>query len=171
MPAAAREAAPGRGESIRMTDSWRSAAARAVVSPAMPPPRTSRSASVLMQALRVLRPRVACAQSHSRARRVPGRAGRALKPGLLDARTRRQTSSGDRTMLRTIFMIGLFAIGGLFLLRIAFGLFGFALGLFGVLFWLAIKVVIIGGLIYLAIRIFSPDTARRLRQKWSGSSY
>jgi len=40
-----------------------------------------------------------------------------------------------------------------------------------VLFWLAIKVVIIGGLIYLVIRIFSPDTARRLRQKWSGSSY
>jgi hypothetical protein len=74
-------------------------------------------------------------------------------------------------MLRTIFMIGLFAIGGLFLLKIAFGLFGFAFTLFGVLFWLAIKVVIIGGLIYLVIRIFSPDTARRLRQKWSGSSY
>ncbi|HEV7992253.1 MAG TPA: hypothetical protein VGP25_10555 [Gemmatimonadaceae bacterium] len=74
-------------------------------------------------------------------------------------------------MLRTIFMIGLFAIGGLFLLKIAFGLFGFALGIFGVLLVLAIKVVIIGGLIYLAIRIFSPETARRLRQKWSGSSY
>ena len=48
-------------------------------------------------------------------------------------------------MLRTIFMIGLFAIGGLFVLKIAFGLFGFALGLFGVLLALAIKVVIIGG--------------------------
>jgi hypothetical protein len=82
-----------------------------------------------------------------------------------------QTSSGDRTMLRTIFMIGLFAIGGLFVLKIAFGLFGFALGIFGVLLALAIRVVIIGGLIYLAIRIFSPETARRLRQKWSGSSY
>ena len=34
-------------------------------------------------------------------------------------------------MLRTIFMIGLFAIGGLFVLKIAFGLFGFAFGLFG----------------------------------------
>lgn len=87
------------------------------------------------------------------------------------ARTWSQTSSGDRTMLRTIFMIGLFAIGGLFVLRLAFGLFGFALGIFGVLLALAIKVVIIGGLIYLVIRIFSPDTARRLRQKWSGSSY
>jgi predicted lipid-binding transport protein (Tim44 family) len=100
-----------------------------------------------------------------------GMTRRRMKPRPHDARTNRQTSSGDRTMLRTIFMIGLFAIGGLFVLKIAFGLFGFALGLFGVLLGLAIRVVIIGGLIYLAIRIFSPDTARRLRQKWSGSSY
>jgi len=95
----------------------------------------------------------------------------AMKPLFLGARTLSQTSSGDRTMLRTIFMIGLFAIGGLFVLKIAFGLFGFAFVLFGVLFSLAIKVLIIGGLIYLVIRIFSPDTARRLRQKWSGSAY
>jgi hypothetical protein len=95
----------------------------------------------------------------------------AMKPISRAARTWSQTSSGDRTMLRTIFMIGLFAIGGLFVLKIAFGLFGVALGIFGVLLALAIKVVIIGGLIYLVIRIFSPDTARRLRQKWSGSSY
>ena len=74
-------------------------------------------------------------------------------------------------MLRTIFMIGLFAIGGLFVLKIAFGLFGVVLGMFGVLLALAIRVVIIGGLIYLVIRIFSPETARKLRQKWSGSAY
>jgi hypothetical protein len=71
-------------------------------------------------------------------------------------------------MLRTIFMIGLFAVGGLFVLRLAFGLFGFALGLFGGLLALAIKVAIIGALIYLVIRIFSPETARRLRDKWNG---
>jgi len=95
----------------------------------------------------------------------------AMKLVTPDARTWSQTSSGDCTMLRTIFMIGLFAIGGLFVLKIAFGLFGVALGIFGILLALAIKVLIIGGLIYLVIRIFSPDTARRLRQKWSGSSY
>jgi hypothetical protein len=94
-----------------------------------------------------------------------------VKPSPAPRVTWSQTSSGDCTMLRTIFMIGLFAIGGLFVLKIAFGLFGVALGIFGVLLALAIKVVIIGGLIYLVIRIFSPDTARRLRQKWSGSSY
>ena len=74
-------------------------------------------------------------------------------------------------MLRTIFMIGLFAMAGLFVLRLVFGLFGVMLGLFGVLLALAIKVAIVGGLIYLVIRIFSPDTARRLREKWAGKSY
>jgi hypothetical protein len=74
-------------------------------------------------------------------------------------------------MLRTIFMIGLFAIGGLFLLQVVFGLFGFALAIFGGLLGLAIKIVIVGALIYLAIRIFSPDTARRLREKFSGRGY
>ena len=31
-----------------------------------------------------------------------------------------------------------------------------------------LKVAIIGAIIYLIIRIFSPETARRLRQKWNG---
>jgi hypothetical protein len=57
-------------------------------------------------------------------------------------------------MLRTIFVIGLFAVGGLFLLKLVFGL-----------------IAIVGGLIYLAIRIFSPQTARRLRDRWSGNTY
>ncbi len=48
----------------------------------------------------------------------------AMKLLTMGTRTWSQTSSGDCTMLRTIFMIGLFAIGGLFVLKIAFGLFG-----------------------------------------------
>jgi hypothetical protein len=74
-------------------------------------------------------------------------------------------------MLRTIFMIGLFAVGGLLLLKLAFGLFVGVLGIFGWLLGLAIKIAIIGALIYLAIRIFSPETARRLRARWSGSNF
>jgi hypothetical protein len=74
-------------------------------------------------------------------------------------------------MLRTIFVIGLFAVGGLFLLKVVFGLFAVGLGLFGWLFAVAIKIAIVGGLIYLVIRIFSPETARKLREKWSGSAY
>ena len=72
-------------------------------------------------------------------------------------------------MLRTIFMLGLFALAGLFVLKLFFGVFGGLLGLFAGLLGLAIKIAIVGGLIYLVIRIFSPDTAARLREKWSGN--
>jgi hypothetical protein len=74
-------------------------------------------------------------------------------------------------MLRTIFMIGLFALGGLFLLKLVFGLFAVSFALFGWLFLVAIKVAIVGALVYLVIRIFSPATARRLRERWSGPGY
>ena len=74
-------------------------------------------------------------------------------------------------MLRTIFMIGLFAVAGLFVLRIVFGLFGVVLGVVGGLLGLAVKIAIFGALIYLVIRIFSPETARRMRERWSGTRY
>ncbi len=72
-------------------------------------------------------------------------------------------------MLRTIFSIGLFAVLGLFALKFIFGIFGVALTLFLWLFFAAIKIAIVGLVIYFIIRIVSPDTAARLRQKWSGS--
>jgi hypothetical protein len=73
-------------------------------------------------------------------------------------------------MLRTIFMIGLFAIGGLFLLKLVFGVFGvFFVLLIALLRW-AVFIAIVGAALYLLIRIFSPETARRLRERWSGHS-
>ncbi|MGI9140902.1 MAG: hypothetical protein ACR2GJ_07335 [Gemmatimonadaceae bacterium] len=70
-------------------------------------------------------------------------------------------------MIRTILMTGLFAMLGLFALGMVFKIFG---GLLGVAFWLigmAIKVAIVGAVAYLAIRVVSPGTARRLRERWS----
>ncbi len=72
-------------------------------------------------------------------------------------------------MIRTILMTGVFAMLGLFALSLVFKIFG---GLIGIALWvlgLAIKIAIIGGIAYLAIRIVSPDTARRLRDRWSGN--
>ena len=71
-------------------------------------------------------------------------------------------------MLRTIFMIGLFALLGLFLLKVAFGLFGFLFSILLVLLWWAIKIAIVGLIIYFVIRLVSPDTAARFRSRWSG---
>ena len=75
----------------------------------------------------------------------------------------------ENIMLRAIFMIGLFAMLGLFAVGMVFKLFG---GLVGLTFWLvalAIKVCIVGGLLYFGIRVLSPGTAARLREKFSGT--
>jgi hypothetical protein len=72
-------------------------------------------------------------------------------------------------MLRTIFAVGLMAILGLIALKFIFGIFGFLFAILLMLFLLAIKIALIGFVVYLAIRILSPDTARRIRQKWSGA--
>ena len=71
-------------------------------------------------------------------------------------------------MLRTIFSIGLFAVLGLIALKFIFGIFGLAVGLFVWLLFAAIKVALVGLVIYFIIRIVSPETARRLRERWAG---
>ena len=73
-------------------------------------------------------------------------------------------------MLRTIFSIGLVAILGLIAFKFIFGLFSVAVGLFVGLLFLALKIAFFLFLIYLIIRIVSPETARRLRERWSGTA-
>jgi hypothetical protein len=73
-------------------------------------------------------------------------------------------------MLRTIFTIGLFALLGMFALRLAFGVFGTLLGLFIWLAILAVKIAVVGLVIYLVIALLSPDTARRMRERWGNGS-
>ena len=74
-------------------------------------------------------------------------------------------------MLRTIFTIGLFALLGLFLLKLAFGVFGVLFALLIGLLVIALKIALVGFVIYLVIRLFSPDTARKMRSRWSGSGF
>jgi len=71
-------------------------------------------------------------------------------------------------MLRTIFSIGLFAILGLIALKFLFGILGVAVGLFLWLLIAAIKVGLVLLVIYFIIRIVSPETARKLRERWAG---
>jgi hypothetical protein len=72
-------------------------------------------------------------------------------------------------MLRTIFMTGVFALAAVFAMGFAFHLFGFLLAIAFKLVFLAINVAVAGAIVYLIIRIVSPETARRLRQRFSGS--
>ena len=71
-------------------------------------------------------------------------------------------------MLRTVFTIGLFAVLGLIALKLVFGVLPALIGLFMWLAWQALVILCIGFVIYLLIRIFSPETARKLRERWSG---
>jgi hypothetical protein len=73
-------------------------------------------------------------------------------------------------MLRTIFSIGLFAVLGLIALKFIFGIFGVAVALFMWLLFAAIKVAIVALIVYFIIRIVSPETARKLRERWSGTT-
>lgn len=69
-------------------------------------------------------------------------------------------------MLRTIFFVGLAAMLGLFAISLVFKILGGLLGLTFVLAALAIKVAVVGLIGYVAIRVLSPGTARRLRERW-----
>ena len=69
-------------------------------------------------------------------------------------------------MLRTVLTIGLFALLGIIALKLAFGLVLPLLGLFIALLVLALKIAVAGLVIYLVIRVVSPETARSLRAKF-----
>ena len=73
-------------------------------------------------------------------------------------------------MLRTILMTGLMVMLGIFALGFVFKIFGGLIALTFVLLGFAVKALIVGGIAYVVIRSVSPDTARRLRSKWSGDS-
>ena len=73
-------------------------------------------------------------------------------------------------MLRTILAVGALSLLGIVLLRFAFGIFA---GLVGLALWhlmLAIKIAIVGLVVYFIIRIVRPDTAHRPRERWRGQS-
>jgi hypothetical protein len=72
-------------------------------------------------------------------------------------------------MLRTIFTIGLFAVLGVVALGFLFNIFTALIGIAIFLLGLAIKIALVGLVIYVVIRIVSPETARRLRARWSSS--
>jgi hypothetical protein len=69
-------------------------------------------------------------------------------------------------MVRTVVGFAAFALAGILVLKLVFGLLGFAFSiLMTLLVWAAI-----GFGIYLVIKVISPDTARRVREMVTGRS-
>ena len=67
-------------------------------------------------------------------------------------------------MLRTLVGYAILAVLGYFALKLVFGLLGFAFSLLMTLLWLAA----IGFVFYLALKLISPDTARRVKEAIGG---
>ena len=72
-------------------------------------------------------------------------------------------------MVRTVFGVGVMAIIGIVALKLIFGVFGALVGLFFLLLIMAIKIAFFGAIIYIVIRIFSPDSARKIRETFTGA--
>lgn len=72
-------------------------------------------------------------------------------------------------MLRTLFTVGVMALVGLFLLKIAFGILGGVFALFLGLLFVALKILLVGGLAYVVLLVVSPGTAKRLRDWINGT--
>jgi uncharacterized membrane protein len=72
-------------------------------------------------------------------------------------------------MFRTAFAIAAVGVCAFVVIRIVFGVAGGLLGLLLALAWLALKVVLVVGLIYWLLLVFSPDTAKRMRDVMKGS--
>jgi membrane protein implicated in regulation of membrane protease activity len=67
-------------------------------------------------------------------------------------------------MIRKLAGYAIFAVIGMFVLKVVFGLIGFAMSLLWTLLWLAA----LGFVFYLILKVISPATARRVREKVTG---
>lgn len=67
-------------------------------------------------------------------------------------------------MVRTLVSYSIVAVVGIVALKVVFGMLGFVFSLLSSLFWLAA----VGFLIYLVLRVVSPDTATRIKEMIRG---
>ena len=67
-------------------------------------------------------------------------------------------------MFRSVLTLGVLGLVGVFALKLVLGT---AVGLFFILISFAIKALVIGTVLYFIVALFSPDTMRRWRERWS----
>jgi hypothetical protein len=72
--------------------------------------------------------------------------------------------------MRAFVAVAVVALIGWIALKIAFGVAGGILGLLLSLAWLALKVLLVAGLVYWLLSVFSPETARKVRDAFKGES-
>ena len=71
-------------------------------------------------------------------------------------------------MIRTVVSIAAIALVAYVALKLVFGVAGGLLGLLIGLAWFALKVALVVGLVYWLLTVFSPETAKKLRDSLRG---
>ena len=73
-------------------------------------------------------------------------------------------------MIRTVGAVAVLALIAWIALKLVMGVAGGLLGLLITVFWFALKVALVVGLIYWLLSVFSPETARKMRDALRGGS-
>ncbi len=71
--------------------------------------------------------------------------------------------------MRTLGTFALVALLGWVAIRIVFGFAGGIIGLLIGLCWFALKVLLVAGIVYWLLTVFSPDTAKKIRDSMKSS--
>ena len=66
--------------------------------------------------------------------------------------------------MKTIASVAVNAVLGWVALKVVFGFAGGVIGLLLGLCWFALKVLLVAGIVYWLISVFSPETARKIRE-------
>ncbi len=72
--------------------------------------------------------------------------------------------------MRTFFAVALVSLVGWIAIKIVFGVAGGIVGLLLSLAWLALKILLVVGIVYWVLSVFSPETARKMREAVKGES-
>ena len=72
--------------------------------------------------------------------------------------------------MKTVAFLAVIAVLGYVAIKIAFGVAGGIVGLLLSLAWFALKVVLVVGLVYWLLTVFSPETAKKMRDAIRGES-
>jgi len=73
-------------------------------------------------------------------------------------------------MIRTAASIAIVGIICWVAIKIVFGVTGGIIGILLSLAWLVLKLLLVVGLIYWLLSVFSPETAKKMRDAWRGES-
>ncbi len=72
--------------------------------------------------------------------------------------------------MRTFATIAVVALVGWIAFKLVFGVAGGIVGILLSLAWLALKILLVVGIVYWVLSVFSPETARKMKDAFKGES-